>query len=167
MEPSYGGLQMAAQHALPGTSFRIDCLSVVQVYNAGRKAATSASRYYARIWNVIFSCFDDAAEVDIAWMPAHTKADDVTLKLTGLTRLRPLRAECLRRFVGGSIVPLLVHANSPSGLARRPLLHLSFFCQAVGMVGTRRPDLVGRQHLAQVLRRHPSCSDLSLPTATT
>ncbi len=120
------GLQMAAQLALPGTSFRIDCLSVVQVYNAGRKAATSASRYYARIWNVIFSCFDDAAEVDIAWMPAHTKADDVGRlllsngqPLTCIDRQTNAEADRLAKAVAtSSRVPASVRGRIDRAIAR-------------------------------------------------
>ena len=73
-------LQMAVQHALPGSAFRTDCLSIVEVFFQGVNVATAAGRYYARIWHVIFSALDDnesAASVDLAWMPAHTKPDDV------------------------------------------------------------------------------------------
>ena len=74
-------LQMAVLHAMPGTSFRTDCLSILQVFERGRQWATAGGRYYARIWNVIFACLDDPGEVDLVWMPAHTKADDVGVLL--------------------------------------------------------------------------------------
>ena len=70
-------LQMAVLHGLPGSAYRTDCLAVVDVHAQGRQAATSAARYYARIWNVIFTALDDAETVDLAWMPAHTKVHDV------------------------------------------------------------------------------------------
>lgn len=57
-------LQMASAHALPGTSFRIDCFSVLDVYARGSVSATSASRYYARIWNLICNNFDDSLDAD-------------------------------------------------------------------------------------------------------
>ena len=55
-------LQMAAMHALPGTAYRNDCLALLQVFSRGRAWATASGRYYARIWNVIFSSLDDAEE---------------------------------------------------------------------------------------------------------
>ena len=92
---------MAAQHALPGSAFRTDCLSVQQVYQSGAKSATSSCRYYARIWNVIFACLDGSADADVAWMPAHTGADDVGVLLLSngdpLTKLdRQMNAEADR-----------------------------------------------------------------------
>ena len=70
-------VHMAAMHALPGSAFRTDCYSLVQVFERGRKAATAADSYYARIWNLIFANLDDDDAVDLAWMPAHTQAHDV------------------------------------------------------------------------------------------
>ena len=71
-------LQMAAMHALPGTAYRNDCLALLQVFSRGRAWATASGRYYARIWNVIFSSLDDAEDaVDLEWMPAHLRAEDV------------------------------------------------------------------------------------------
>ncbi len=71
-------LQMAAMHALPGTAYRTDCLALLQVFSRGRAWATASGRYYARIWNVIFSSLDDAEDaVDLEWMPAHLRAEDV------------------------------------------------------------------------------------------
>ena len=72
-------LWQAARLAAPGSSFRTDCLSVLQVFVKGKRAACSGSSKLARVWHGVFAAFDDqdTAAVDIAWMPAHTAATDV------------------------------------------------------------------------------------------
>ena len=70
-------LQMAAMHALPGTSYRTDCYSLLQVFSRGHAWATAAGPFYARIWSVVFAQVDDVLDLDLAWMPAHTKPADV------------------------------------------------------------------------------------------
>ena len=46
-------LQMAILHALSGSAYRIDCLSVAQTFEQGMKHATSSGQVYARIWNIL------------------------------------------------------------------------------------------------------------------
>ena len=72
-------LWQAARLAAPGTSFRTDCLSVLQVFKSGQRAACSSSCKLARVWHGVFAAFDDqdTALVDIAWMQSHTTVADV------------------------------------------------------------------------------------------
>lgn len=65
-------LQMASMHALPGSSFRVDCKSLLTTYQGGRSLATCSNQVSARIWNSLFTTWDDGGDVDLVWMPAHT-----------------------------------------------------------------------------------------------
>ena len=69
--------QMATTYAMPGTKFRTDCESVWLIFKRGAKFATGAKQYYARCWANIFANLDDQVDVDMAWMPAHTKERDI------------------------------------------------------------------------------------------
>ena len=62
--------------ALPGTSFRTDCLSVLKVFQAGKRAACGSNSKLARAWHGVFAALDDedSTSVDVAWMPSHTTA---------------------------------------------------------------------------------------------
>ena len=66
-------LLMAATYALPGTSYRTDCLTALRVFMRGPASATSGKSYYARAWAAVFAALDDhGSTADILWMPAHT-----------------------------------------------------------------------------------------------
>ena len=61
-------LGQATRLAMPGTAFRTDCLSVLKVFQSGKRMACSGKCKLARIWNGIFAALDDqdAALIDIA-----------------------------------------------------------------------------------------------------
>ena len=64
---------------MPGASFRTDCLSVLKVFQSGKRSACSSRCKLARVWHGVFAALDDQDPllVDVAWMPAHTSAGDV------------------------------------------------------------------------------------------
>ena len=72
-------LWQAARVAMPGSSFRIDCLSVLKVFLSGRRAACNSRCKLARVWHGVFASMDDheSSNVDIAWMPSHTSAEEI------------------------------------------------------------------------------------------
>ncbi len=119
-------VQMATSCALPGTAFRTDCLSVVQVYRRGRQVAAAAGCYYARIWNVIFSHLDDCTDVDLEWMPAHSKPDDVGklllsdgAPLTERDRMANAEADRLAKLAAASVrVPADVRGSIAAARGR-------------------------------------------------
>ena len=74
-------LYAAARISLPGVAFRTDRKAIRDSFEAGRKEATAASVELARLWRLVFNAFDDytdpSSQVDLTWMPAHTKPSDV------------------------------------------------------------------------------------------
>ena len=60
----------AARLALPGIPFRTDCLSVLKVFQAGKRAACGSNSKLARAWHGVFAALDDkdSTSVDVAWM---------------------------------------------------------------------------------------------------
>ena len=66
----------ALRTSVPGITIWSDCLSVVNRFQAGRRAATASKVKLARVWSSIFDmCHDfDHPEKDVrvGWMPAHT-----------------------------------------------------------------------------------------------
>ena len=74
-------LYAAARISMPGVAYRTDRKAVLDTFRAGYKEATAASVELAQLWKLIFNAMDDYAhpstEVDIEWMPAHTKGGDV------------------------------------------------------------------------------------------
>ena len=69
-------LCFALRNSIPGATVWSDCLSVVNRFKAGERAATTSSVKLARLWKTIFSLCDSfndpAAQVKLEWMPAHT-----------------------------------------------------------------------------------------------
>ena len=57
-------LWMAVQHAIPGTAFRTDCLSVLKVFQSGHSAASSGKCRLARIWHGVFAALDDQDTIE-------------------------------------------------------------------------------------------------------
>ena len=72
-------LWQAARLAMPGASFRTDCLSVLKVFQSGKQAACNSRCKLARVWHGVFASLDDheCSSIDIAWMPAHTTPAEV------------------------------------------------------------------------------------------
>ena len=64
------GLLMAAQAALPGASFRVDCQEVQLGAKRGAEWATAPERQLARAWGPLASALEDDAG-SVVWMPAH------------------------------------------------------------------------------------------------
>ena len=71
----------AAMIAMPGTLFKIDCRPCVDAIHRGRAFATAAQRPLARVFNLIFAAIDDMSPDAFIWMPAHTRPEDVGVKL--------------------------------------------------------------------------------------
>ena len=70
-------LFQAGSRAEPGTKYRVDCKSVVDLLHAGPLVATASSRPLARLFRLLFTVFDDISVHEIVWMPAHTSEADV------------------------------------------------------------------------------------------
>ena len=71
----------ALRIAMPGVAYRSDRKAVVDTFKAGEKTATAATVEMARLWKLVFAACDDTPsphlDVDLEWMPAHTKPGDV------------------------------------------------------------------------------------------
>ena len=107
------GLQMAAAcGGATGIENRTGCLSLLEALRRGAKRATSSSQYYARIWHVIFACFDAVVEANLEWMPAHTKAADVgRLRLSNSLVLSAVDRMAKRRYRRSFPAELFVKAG--------------------------------------------------------
>ena len=70
-------LLQATQGAMPGCSFRTDCMSVRLGCRRTLAEATAAAQRHARIWGSILPYFDGASRDTVVWMPAHTSKDAV------------------------------------------------------------------------------------------
>ena len=57
-------------------AYRVDCLSVVQLYAKGFKKASAANSLFADTWAQI-EAWDSTESVDLAWMPSHTAFGDI------------------------------------------------------------------------------------------
>ena len=68
-------------HAVSPPKIHTDCLSALTVIAAGRALAVGAGRKTARAWTAFFAATDDVPLQDIAWMPAHTSAADIGIKM--------------------------------------------------------------------------------------
>lgn len=77
------GLLQAAQLAMPGTSYRVDCLPCVQSIHRGRNWATFDTRVHARVNLRLHTALGDTDASLVVWMPAHTSVADVGVKLLG------------------------------------------------------------------------------------
>ena len=80
-------LYAALRISLPGVTYRSDRKAVVDTFKAGERTATAATVEMARLWRLVFAACDSTPEphlnVDLAWMPAHTKQGDVgTVRLS-------------------------------------------------------------------------------------
>ena len=49
----------ATRLAMPGASFRTDCLSVLKVFQSGKRSACSSRCKLARVWHGVFAALDD------------------------------------------------------------------------------------------------------------
>ncbi len=71
-------IHIATTLALPGSVFKSDCATVVNLLKAGRRKATAPSCVLARVMRVLFSSFDSAEDAAAAvWMLARTTAANV------------------------------------------------------------------------------------------
>ncbi len=66
-----------------GSTFRIDCHSVVEAVHRGLAWATSAARPLARVFNLLLPAVDDKPPQAFVWMPAHTLAASVGVAALG------------------------------------------------------------------------------------
>ena len=64
-------LLQAAYAAFPGSSFISDCKVIVDTLKLGRHAAVGGGSTHARIYALLFNVFDDTADENMVWMPAH------------------------------------------------------------------------------------------------
>ena len=73
----------ALRISMPGVAYRSDRKAVVDTFNAGEKVATAATVDMARLWQLVFGACDGTPiphlDVDLIWMPAHTKQGDIGL----------------------------------------------------------------------------------------
>jgi hypothetical protein len=81
MVPSFGIL-MAALTALPGSTFRIDCMAVHIGTQLGGAWATAPERQLARAWGPLAAALDGQAD-GVVWMPAHCTCEAVGTKRLG------------------------------------------------------------------------------------
>ena len=68
-------LLAAASRSMPGTTFKADCMDVVDTHRLGPAYATSANRLWARVWAMIYNVVDANARLE--WIPAHTCEQDI------------------------------------------------------------------------------------------
>ena len=145
-------LQMAATCGATGIAYRTDCLSLLTVFRNGASWATSSSQYYARIWHVVFACFDDVTQADLEWMPAHTTAADVGrlrlssgILLSAVDRMANAEADRLAKLAAASVrVPQRVRRLMDAAAARSQQLALWIGRATATAAGHGLPSWRGR-----------------------
>ena len=75
-------LLMAAQSAIPGSSFRVDCRAVQMGAQRGPEWATAPDRKLARAWGPLTTTLEEEAH-RVVWMPAQCTATQVGSKRLG------------------------------------------------------------------------------------
>jgi hypothetical protein len=73
------GLLMAAQAALSGSHFRVDCQAVQVGAQKGADWAMAPDRQLARAWGPLASALEDGSE-HVDWKPAHCTEKDIAAK---------------------------------------------------------------------------------------
>jgi hypothetical protein len=75
-------LLMAALAALPGSTFRIDCMAVQLGTQLGEAWAAASERQLARAWGPLAAALEGHVE-DVVWMPAHCTREAVATRRLG------------------------------------------------------------------------------------
>ncbi len=71
-------LVQAASTALPGSTFKTDCQSILKAVRSGRAKATAHDRPLARVMGILLAQFDGPDEVaNLVWLPGHSSKADV------------------------------------------------------------------------------------------
>ena len=75
----------AAAYARPGSQFFSDCKPCVDAIHSGRAWACSAKRPLARVFGLLYDCFDHMGHdpAQFVWVPSHTAAKAVGVVMRG------------------------------------------------------------------------------------
>jgi hypothetical protein len=66
-------LTQAAQHALPGCTFFVDCDPCVKAVHAGPELSCADNKPLARVHRLMHMALDDTPRQAVTWMPAHLR----------------------------------------------------------------------------------------------
>lgn len=111
-------LQVAAVHAMPGSAFRADCMSVLQSFQRGRRWVSASGCRCARIWNISCSAGADSTDVDCC---GCQRTSDVDIGELLLSNAAPLSAtDCMANAEAVRLAELAAGATRvPKGVRAR------------------------------------------------